>query len=80
MQLRKGEVVGVRTPVGILPAKDELNLDSLSIDDADLEKLLTIDVARWRQEMGFRDAHLAQFGGLPDEIWEAHHRVTEELG
>jgi phosphoenolpyruvate carboxykinase (GTP) len=80
MQLREGEVVGVRTPVGILPAKDELNLDGLSIDDADLNKLLTIDVARWRQEMGFRDAHLAQFGGLPDEIWEAHHRVTEELG
>jgi phosphoenolpyruvate carboxykinase (GTP) len=80
MQLRDGEVVGVRTPVGILPAKDELNLDGLSIDDADLDKLLTIDVARWRQEMGFRDAHLAQFDGLPAEIWEAHHRVTEELG
>jgi phosphoenolpyruvate carboxykinase (GTP) len=80
MQLREGEVVGVRTPVGILPAKDELNLDGLSIDDADLDKLLTIDVARWRQEMGFRDAHLAQFDGLPPEIWEAHHRVTEELG
>jgi phosphoenolpyruvate carboxykinase (GTP) len=80
MQLRDGEVVGVRTPVGILPAKDELNLDGLSIDDADLDKLLTIDVARWRQEMGFRDAHLAQFDGLPAEIWEAHHRVTEALG
>jgi phosphoenolpyruvate carboxykinase (GTP) len=63
-----------------LPAKDELNLDDLSIDDADLDKLLTIDVARWRQEMGFRDAHLAQFDGLPAEIWEAHRRVTEELG
>jgi phosphoenolpyruvate carboxykinase (GTP) len=73
-------VTGVRTPVGILPAKDELNLDGLAIDDADLDKLLTIDVARWRQEMGFRDAHLAQFDGLPAEIWEAHHRVTEELG
>ena len=80
MQLREGEVVGVRTPVGILPAKDELNLDGLSIDDGDLDKLLTIDVARWRQEMGFRDAHLAQFDGLPAEIWEAHRRVTEELG
>jgi phosphoenolpyruvate carboxykinase (GTP) len=80
MQLREGEVVGVRTPVGILPAKDELNLDGLSIDDGDLDKLLTIDVARWRQEMGFRDAHLAQFDGLPAEIWEAHHRVTEALG
>jgi phosphoenolpyruvate carboxykinase (GTP) len=80
MQLREGEVAGVRTPVGILPARDELDLDGLQIDDGDLDKLLTIDVARWRQEMGFRDAHLAQFDGLPAEIWEAHHRVTEELG
>src|SRR6516164_125720 len=39
MQLREGEVVGVRTPVGILPAKDELNLDGLQIDPADLETI-----------------------------------------
>jgi phosphoenolpyruvate carboxykinase (GTP) len=80
MQLREGEVTGVRTPVGILPAKDELNLGGLSIDPGDLDKLLTIDTARWRQEMGFREEHLAQFKGLPEEIWAAHRRVTAELG
>jgi phosphoenolpyruvate carboxykinase (GTP) len=80
MQLREGEVTGVRTPVGILPAKDELNLDGLSIDPGDLDKLLTIDTARWRQEMGFREEHLAQFKGLPEEIWAAPRRVAAELG
>jgi phosphoenolpyruvate carboxykinase (GTP) len=80
MQLREGEVTGVRTPVGILPAKDELSLGGLSIDPGDLDKLLTIDTARWRQEMGFREEHLAQFKGLPEEIWAAHRRVTAELG
>ncbi len=79
MQLHEGSVTGVRTPVGILPAKDELNLDGLSIDAGDLDKLLTIDTARWRQEMGFRESHLAQFGGLPEEIWEAHRRVAAAL-
>jgi phosphoenolpyruvate carboxykinase (GTP) len=79
MQLKNGEVKGVHTPVGILPAKDELNVDGLDIDAADLDTLLTIDTARWRQEMGFRERHLAQFDGLPEEIWEAHRRVAAEL-
>jgi phosphoenolpyruvate carboxykinase (GTP) len=80
MQLREGEVTGVETPVGILPTRDELNLDGL--DDqtlADLDSLLTIDVARWKQEMAHREEHLAQFDGLPEEIWAAHRRVAAAL-
>jgi phosphoenolpyruvate carboxykinase (GTP) len=80
MQLRDGEVSGVPSPVGILPTKDELNLEGLDIDPADLDKLLTIDVDRWKQEIGFRQAHLEQFANLPEEIWAAHRRVTEALG
>ena len=80
MQLHDGSVTGVPTPVGILPAKEELNLDGLSIGAGDLDKLITIDTARWRQEMGFREAHLAQFDGLPEEIWAAHRRVAAALG
>jgi phosphoenolpyruvate carboxykinase (GTP) len=80
MQLRDGDVSGVPSPVGILPAKDELDLDGLDIDPADLEKLLTIDVDRWKQEIGFRQAHLEQFANLPEEIWAAHRRVAEALG
>ncbi len=80
MQLRDGEVTGVESPVGILPTKDELNTDGLEIDPADLDKLLTIDVDRWKQEIGFRQAHLEQFANLPEEIWEAHRRVAKALG
>ena len=35
---------------------------------ADLDTILTIDTARWQQEMGFRETHLEQFEGLPEEI------------
>jgi len=80
MQLKNGEVEGVESPVGILPSKDELNTDGLEIDPADLDKLLTIDVERWQQEIGFRQAHLEQFSNLPEEIWAAHRRVAEALG
>ncbi|MEM9513281.1 MAG: phosphoenolpyruvate carboxykinase (GTP) [Actinomycetota bacterium] len=80
MQYKSGQVEGVRTPVGVVPTRDELNLDGL--DDqalADLDSVLTIDIERWREEMGHRATHLEQFTGLPEEIWEAHRRVAAAL-
>lgn len=78
-QLKDGLVSGRETPVGVLPTKDELRLDGLEIDADDLDVILTIDTERWRQEMGFREAHLKQFDNLPEEIWEAHRRVALAL-
>ncbi len=80
MQLRDGEVTGVESPVGILPTKEELDTNGLDIDPADLDKLLTIDIGRWRQEIGFRQEYLEQFPHLPEEIWAAHRRIAEALG
>jgi phosphoenolpyruvate carboxykinase (GTP) len=74
-----GEAHGAPTPVGTLPTKDELDLDGLLIGDADLATLLSVNLERWQQEMGFRETHLAQFSGLPDEIWQAHRRVAAAL-
>lgn len=79
IKLKKGEVTGVQTPVGIIPAKEELDLEGLEISDADLDTILSIDVDRWRQEMGFREEHLKSFKNVPDEIWEAHNRVAKAL-
>jgi phosphoenolpyruvate carboxykinase (GTP) len=79
IQLTNGEVPGVSTAVGILPTREELDLEGLTIDDGDLDKLLSIDIDRWRQEADFRETHLALFDGLPEEIWQAHRRVTAAL-
>ena len=79
LRLKEGEVRGVPTPVGILPAKDELDLDGCSVAPEDLETLLTIDTQRWKQEMQYREQHLAQFADLPEEIWQAHRRVAAAL-
>jgi phosphoenolpyruvate carboxykinase (GTP) len=79
MRLRDGEVTGTATPVGIVPTKEELELEGVDVRPEDLDRILTIDVARWRQEMGFREEHLSQFPGLPEEIWEAHRRVAAAL-
>ena len=58
---------------------EELDLDGFEGERADLERLLTIDVERWRREMALREEHLARFDGLPEEIWEAHRRVRTAL-
>jgi phosphoenolpyruvate carboxykinase (GTP) len=79
MDLAEGRVQGQPSPVGILPRREELNLEGLAIADADLQRLLSIDGALWRDEMISREQHLAQFSGLPDEIWAAHRRMTDSL-
>ena len=72
LQLKNGQVNGRTTPVGVLQTLDELDIDGIEILAADLKKLLTIHVDRWRQEMPHRDRHLRQFTDLPDEIWQAN--------
>jgi phosphoenolpyruvate carboxykinase (GTP) len=79
IEAKNGEVKGNATPVGVLPTKDELLLDGLELQDGDLDKLLTIDVDRWKQEMGYREEHLKGFERLPEAIWEAHRRVADAL-
>lgn len=79
LQLRNGEVKGRQTPVGIIPTAEELNLEGVDITPEDLETILTINVPRWQQEMGYREEHLKQFPNLPESIWEAHRRVTAAL-
>ena len=79
LRLRDGEVHGEQTPVGIVPTKDELDLDGVDIRPEDLDKILSIDTVRWTTEMAHREAHLAQFTGLPEEIWAAHRRVAAAL-
>jgi phosphoenolpyruvate carboxykinase (GTP) len=79
LRLKDGEVRGVQTPVGIVPTKDELDLHGVDISPEDLEKILSIDAERWTAEMAHRQQHLAQFHGLPQEIWAAHNRVAAAL-
>ncbi|GAB3580461.1 phosphoenolpyruvate carboxykinase (GTP) [Calidifontibacter terrae] len=77
MALKDGEVEGVRTPAGIIPKQEELDLTGLEIDQADLDTILSLDVPRWQQEMEHRQEHLESFERVPEEIWEAHRRVTK---
>jgi phosphoenolpyruvate carboxykinase (GTP) len=79
LRLKEGEVSGRATPVGIVPTPDELELTGLDLAEGDLDRLLAIDVDRWRAEMDRREEHLSQFPDLPEAIWQAHRRVAAAL-
>ena len=79
MQLKRGEVSGRPTAVGVIPTEEELNLEGLDLPAEDLQRILTLDIDRWREEIEFREKHLEQFADLPEAIWEAHRRVAADL-
>lgn len=79
MDLRDGRVEGVDSPVGTIPAKDELILDGLDIDEKDLDTVLSIDLPRWQQEMEMRKEHLESLPNMPQEIWDAHNAVAARI-
>ncbi|MBV7363264.1 phosphoenolpyruvate carboxykinase (GTP) [Actinomycetaceae bacterium TAE3-ERU4] len=79
IDVKEGRAEGTKTPVGIVPKVEELNLDGFKGDRDDLDKLLVIKTDLWKQEIKNREEHLKQFDGLPEAIWEAHRRVAKAV-
>ncbi|HWH28089.1 MAG TPA: phosphoenolpyruvate carboxykinase (GTP) [Mycobacteriales bacterium] len=76
----EGTAKGVETPIGILPSKDELDLEGLDIPAEDLDLLLSVDREVWKQEAGLIPEFFAQFGDhLPAELTEEHRKLLERL-
>ena len=69
----------MESPVGTIPAKDELLLDGLDIAEKDLDTVLSIDLPRWQQEMELRKEHLESLPNMPQEIWDAHNAVAARI-
>lgn len=75
----EGRGRGRETPIGLIPTPGALNLEGLRIAKADLERLLAYDAEAWQREIESREEHLAQFEGLPQEIWQAHRRLADAV-
>ena len=75
-----GRVEGVRTPIGVLPAPGELDLDGLDVPQRDLDLLLSVDPDVWSQEASLMPEYFAQFGDhLPAAITAEHTALVERL-
>ncbi|WP_198035398.1 phosphoenolpyruvate carboxykinase (GTP) [Streptacidiphilus rugosus] len=76
-----GEAEGVETPIGTLPTEDALDLDGLTIEQSDLDLLLSVDPAIWKQEAALIPEHLELFGDhTPKALWDEYEKLTSRLG
>ena len=58
----EGKADAVDTPIGLLPAGKDLNLDGLDLTDSDVEQLFRIDKASWLAECDLTEEYFKQFG------------------
>lgn len=64
-----GKAEAVRTPIGLLPTMEAIDVDGLQIDDADLDELLKVDVDGWKSAIPQIEEHFQQFGSkLPSQL------------
>ena len=57
-----GAAAAVDTPIGRLPSREALDVDSLDLTDDQLDLLLTVDVEAWREEAALVHPHYERFG------------------
>jgi phosphoenolpyruvate carboxykinase (GTP) len=76
----EGRVEGIRSPIGVLPADGELDLEGLDVPADDLELLLSVDSEVWKQEAGLIPEFFAQFGDhLPKALLDEHAALVQRL-
>jgi phosphoenolpyruvate carboxykinase (GTP) len=64
-----GTAEAVETPVGQVPAGDDLNTEGLGISQDEIGELLAVDPEEWKAELPQIHEHFARFGeNLPDEL------------
>jgi len=76
----EGKAAARETPVGRTPADGSLDLSGLDLTDAELDLLLTVDPAVWREEAGLIPAFYQRFGErLPKALWSQHAALEHRL-
>ncbi len=69
----EGKVDAVETQIGLMPCKGELDLTGLDIPTEDIAELMSVDVAKWQEEIPMIEEYFATFGNkLPA-------RMTKQL-
>ena len=75
-----GTADATETPIGFLPLIEDLDTKGLSVADADMNKLLSVDCDGWRAAVPQIRDHYAQFGdALPDELTQALNTLEAAL-
>jgi phosphoenolpyruvate carboxykinase (GTP) len=76
-----GDAEAEETPIGLVPAEGEINLDGLDVSEEAMRELTTVDHARVRAQLPQVEEFLSQFGErLPSEIGAQLEALRQRLG
>jgi phosphoenolpyruvate carboxykinase (GTP) len=73
---------GHETPIGVVPAAEDLDLDGLDVEAADVDKALAVNASEWRQELPLIEEWFEFVGdklptGVRDEFEALKQRLAE---
>jgi phosphoenolpyruvate carboxykinase (GTP) len=76
-----GEAQATETPIGLVPAPDDIELEGLDVSAGQMEELLTVDNQLVKEELPAQHQHLARFGKrLPQELHDQLRQLEGRLG
>jgi phosphoenolpyruvate carboxykinase (GTP) len=76
----RGEGRALETPIGLVPPADAIDTRGLDLPKGTLDKLLAIDQAAWRDEVGRTAEFFRKFGEhLPPALWDEHRQLSARL-
>jgi phosphoenolpyruvate carboxykinase (GTP) len=76
----RGTAEAKRTPIGLLPTPESIDLSGLDLSLAARERLFGVDRDAWRRELQDQAAFFSKFGDrLPREMWDEHERLSRRL-
>ncbi|HMC69651.1 MAG TPA: phosphoenolpyruvate carboxykinase domain-containing protein, partial [Mycobacteriales bacterium] len=76
----EGTAAATETPIGNVPTKDSIDLSGLDLTDEQVELLLTVDKAAWRDEAEHIRPHYERFGTrLPQPLWDELDKLSSRL-
>lgn len=77
----EGRVGARKTPIGLLPEEDGIDLAGLDIPSESMKELLRVDVEAWKAELPSLEKHFAQFGErLPAGMKKQLEDLKKRLG
>jgi phosphoenolpyruvate carboxykinase (GTP) len=75
-----GRASAKETPIGLVPAKDSLDLAGLDLAAGDLDQLLDVDPVAWEEEAALIRTAYEKFGDrLPQGLWDEHAALSARL-
>lgn len=74
-----GEGGGRKTPIGVLPHREDLNIAGLDLCDKDITELLSVDFRDFREHLAGVDHFLSGFSRAPRSLIEANRSMSKAL-